>query len=203
MTLYKQPSSFPAIQRARLRYCSTFTTGTLSVISNYRLKANGCFDPNTTGTGHQPYGFDEWSAFYSDYVVLSSRIRATWYTDSSSTQAFCRIGINVVPAAASAPGDIDIGAEQAVVEGVLGGEWDASSGMKTMVAAYDAKKYFHIDDVLDNKTRVGAAVTADPSETVEYLLWADDIAGATYTFGCAYTIEYDVVFSEPKPLGKS
>lgn len=33
------------------------------------------FDPDQTGVGDQPVGFDEWMAFYKYYVVMRSRVR--------------------------------------------------------------------------------------------------------------------------------
>lgn len=62
-----------------LRYCEqlTFNPGSASS-SNNTFSINGCYDPNITGTGHQPYGFDEYCAAgaagpYNRYTVLRSR----------------------------------------------------------------------------------------------------------------------------------
>lgn len=41
------------------------------------FSGNSCFDPDVTGTGHQPYFFDQWTAFYADYTTLGSRIKVT------------------------------------------------------------------------------------------------------------------------------
>jgi len=39
----------------------------------YRL--NSCFDPNLTGTGHQPNQFDQLTALYSQYCVTAARLK--------------------------------------------------------------------------------------------------------------------------------
>jgi len=38
------------------------------------FRANSCFDPDFTGGGAQPRGFDQWMTIYSKYVVMKSKI---------------------------------------------------------------------------------------------------------------------------------
>jgi len=40
----------------------------------YQFRGNSAFDPDYTSTGAQPTGFDQWAAFFNEYVVLSSSI---------------------------------------------------------------------------------------------------------------------------------
>jgi hypothetical protein len=49
--------------------------------ASYVFAMNGLYDPNITGTGHQPYGFDEYCAAagagpYNRYTVVKSRLHA-------------------------------------------------------------------------------------------------------------------------------
>lgn len=43
-----------------------------SVFNTYR--ANSVFDPDLTGAGHQPHGFDQWSQFYGKWVVTHVKV---------------------------------------------------------------------------------------------------------------------------------
>lgn len=45
--------------------------------SAYIFRSNSLFDPNYSGAGHQPMGFDEMMARYSYYRVFQTRIRVT------------------------------------------------------------------------------------------------------------------------------
>lgn len=62
-------------QSARLRYVETITINPdVAMAGDYVFSANGLYDPNVTGIGHQPYGFDELMAMYSHYAVIGSKI---------------------------------------------------------------------------------------------------------------------------------
>jgi len=62
-----------------MRVCLPFTTNvslvsTAGVPGNYLFRGNGPFDPDLTGSGAQPEGYDQWSGLYSACRVLGSRI---------------------------------------------------------------------------------------------------------------------------------
>jgi len=68
----------PAARTVTMRYVESFniasTTGSLAT---YEWGANDLFDPNITGGGHQPYGFDQWvGTFYNKATVMKSQIHA-------------------------------------------------------------------------------------------------------------------------------
>lgn len=45
----------------------------------YQFRGNSIYDPDYTGTGTQPIGFDQWCNFYDNYNVIASRIRVRAY----------------------------------------------------------------------------------------------------------------------------
>ncbi len=59
-----------------LIYSDTQVIDPTSSIATHIWSANGCFDPDITGAGHQPAGFDEYMNFYDHYQVMSSKIVA-------------------------------------------------------------------------------------------------------------------------------
>lgn len=62
------------VQTANLRYCDNITIDCSAGVSgDYVFSANGLYDPNITGTGHQPYGFDQMMNFFNHYTCTGSR----------------------------------------------------------------------------------------------------------------------------------
>lgn len=47
---------------------------TAGVPYRYTFRGNSLYDPDSTGAGHQPMSFDQWSALYSNYTVHGSKI---------------------------------------------------------------------------------------------------------------------------------
>ncbi len=58
----------------KIPYVTSYT-GVLDFSSawtfDHVFSAGSCWDPDVTGSGHQPYGFDQWAALYRTYTVLS------------------------------------------------------------------------------------------------------------------------------------
>lgn len=78
-TLYRSPgatSGFPDTLVTTLRYVDQrgFDAGAAADTS-YTYRLNDIFDPDFTGTGHQPMGYDQLAAVYNRYQVLSSDIK--------------------------------------------------------------------------------------------------------------------------------
>ena len=72
---FKNP--VPTSLKVQLRY---FETGlTIDPIAGgladeYVFSANGLYDPNISGVGHQPLSFDQYMAMYDHYSVIASKI---------------------------------------------------------------------------------------------------------------------------------
>lgn len=72
---------FPARLLCDLAYSDRYTLtqdgtvgNTTATIQTFRL--NSLFDPDLTGTGHQPYGFDQLTPIYNNYCVTGCTIEA-------------------------------------------------------------------------------------------------------------------------------
>ena len=72
------PSPFPRTARKTLRYADTLLMTSSSGAAFYQVfRLNSCFDPDLTGTGHQPYYFDQFCSSggpYLSYRVLGARV---------------------------------------------------------------------------------------------------------------------------------
>lgn len=52
------------------------------------------FDPDSTGVGHQPLGYDQLSQFYEQYVVMSVKYKISFVNGSSSSTALVGVCIS-------------------------------------------------------------------------------------------------------------
>lgn len=97
----KRPSLISDRYFTKLKYVDHFnTTYTSGVGFVYSYRGNSLFDPDFTGTGHQPYGFDQLSALYHSYRVYGSKIRVgamQWrsagHTTGAEPETFMDIGV--------------------------------------------------------------------------------------------------------------
>lgn len=67
----------------KLLYSETmnFTTGLVGTVGTTALMIlNNIYDPNFSGVGHQPYGFDQIKVFYELYRVRSCKVTLIWST---------------------------------------------------------------------------------------------------------------------------
>jgi hypothetical protein len=64
---------------------SEFLSRTPGAFSDdYQFNLNSIFDPNRTGTGHQPLGHDQWAGFYNRYRVLRVRVLADFMNNDAA-----------------------------------------------------------------------------------------------------------------------
>ncbi|AXH76623.1 MAG: capsid protein [Circoviridae sp.] len=196
------PTGLPTQRLARLVYVNnTEATSNLGVISVLKYRANSVFDPDQTGVGHQPFGFDTWATLYNHYVVLGAKITVK--------------AINSIPDGASPAyigcylsDDTDISnypnAYQ-LMEAGKGSYRLVNPGNNRPIAfgsRFSAKKFFNVTDVKDN-ARLAAAVTANPLEGAIFNVWYQTGNGSTATMYLSVRLEYIVSFGEPRDVNTS
>lgn len=55
----------------------------------YKWNLNSIYDPNRTGVGHQPYGYDQLSALYNRYRVISCKYVLSAVSDTANIAYAC------------------------------------------------------------------------------------------------------------------
>lgn len=66
--------------------------------AEYVFRVNSLFDPNLSGTGHQPRGFDQLSSLYRGYQVYGVAYDITFFTKDTSKEGF-KVGVVGTPSA--------------------------------------------------------------------------------------------------------
>lgn len=85
------PKNFNVV---KLHYTENILLTPGAIPAAYVWKINDVYDPNLSGTGHQPYFRDQMYAIYSKCRVLWAKITCTFITDSALTPVFLVLGPN-------------------------------------------------------------------------------------------------------------
>jgi len=175
-----------------LRYCDFFqlTSTTGGTVSNV-FRANGIFDPDYTGGGHQPLFRDAWVGLYDYYTVLGSKITVEYQSRNATNGFIVALQGSDTPTLTST---VSTWMEQNNgVHTLLG---NANTGSKTLTMTYspDENLGAHMKD--DQSSMVGTG--SDPGSQQAYyfgILAATEDAATTAIVTVAVQIEYTVKFA--------
>lgn len=192
---------FPAKLVQTLRYCENVTMTTGATLARQHFSANGLYDPNTSGTGHQPAYFDQMSTFYNHYVVMGSRCKITFApANTSLASGFWIAGLLNDDTTAISGIAFSTIAEQSTAK-VINLSTNNSDN-NTMVLNYSAKKTFG-PGYLDQQNLQGTAA-ANPTEGQHFDFYAISVDGAaTVNIYCHVEIEYIIMWRELKEIAAS
>jgi len=192
------PSGMTKEKRVTLRYCQKVDVSTTTgLLGSHVWRANSLYDPNYTDVtlDHQPMGFDTWASLYNHYTVESATITAVWAIDDAINNCYAS-GIYLTDT-----GTVPYTDHTQYKEARKGSvKYCVGRAVTPMItkASYDAKRFFNISDVKDNTHRIGAIVTANPTDDAYFVCWVQGLNASSEQFQCVVTIDYNCVFSEPK-----
>lgn len=201
--IYRPPTSYSshrvvARQITRIPYCETLVmkTGIAGVPNYHYFSCNGCYDPDITGTGHQPMGFDELMAKYLHYRVLGShmevKILASQFA-SESSNVLSLVGLTVTPNGSSTINDgNELREQQGTKSTVVPRQ---AQGMKRLTMGWGLKRTFGA------KAADGALygnASSNPTEQSFYrIVLVGDHGFQTEDITLFIKIKYLVEFIEP------
>jgi hypothetical protein len=96
---------FPPTRRVALAYSErvAMTEAAGGVGITYAFSLNSLFDPNATGVGAQPVGFDEISAMYGQYRVWKARVKLTFMNATTNVSSIVGAFATYQPTAPADP----------------------------------------------------------------------------------------------------
>ncbi len=170
--------------------------GGLAVSQVYSL--NGLFDPDISGVGHQPIGFDQIMPLYDHYTVIGARARVTFSNTSALHSQICMLHLKD---SATTSVDVDSIIENGLTRYSVVGPLAADS-VKSMTINCSVKKFFS-KNIMDENNFQGT-ITSNPSEQVYLHLTVAPMEGLDSSeVNCNVLIEYVAVLTEPKQLASS
>lgn len=197
---------FPKTNMVKLRYVAPIALNAgVGSIGSAAFRLNSLFDPDYTGIGHQPNGFDQWSTFYNHYTVVSAQVKATFQiNDGTTNSGGLMVGGIYISDDATYSADLGTILEQPMATRKFD-SFSSSTKPITVKQGFSAKKFFNVTNVTDNTGRIGATVGANPSEVgfgVVFVGAASGVMDPPPT-SVLVEIEFLTIFSEPKELAQS
>jgi len=194
---------FPARIMKTLRYSMASTlSSTSGVVATYVFRANDLFDPDFTGTGHQPMGFDQMMVSYNHFTVIKSLLKVTFRATGANTNPFM---ISVRQDGDSTP----ITVIDRIVE--LGGnvmdviDQPGSSGATKMLSlGIDIAKLQGVSrSAITSDPSLQGNAAASPTEVTYYhvQIWDSNGKSVTATIDCV--LEQTAWFTEPRDQTES
>lgn len=196
------PSGMPVQRRACLRYHEALqVTSTSGILGYHVFRANSLFDPDLTGVGHQPMGYDQWASLFNHYIVLGAKLTCMWGETTTASGSNMVVGTYLAAGAASVYSDYN-----SFIESRKGTHNIMVFPRKPTYTSskFSCRKFFNVIDPRDNLQRLGAAIDADPNEGAFFHVYAQSLdKSSTNTVIASIMIEYLVEFSEPRDLNES
>lgn len=191
-------SGFPQTKVVRLRYVEQFTldpaTGGVALQD---FRCNSIYDPNASGTGHQPYGHDQWAQYYRRYEVLKSSIRVDYcQSEASASTSVLVVGIEVDDATTVTTDPI-LQLEQGRTRHKILHTGGSSKGLRSVRAGWNMRRYLKDTGKVSRADNI-AYFGASPVLVQRYHVMATAIASLQNPTGifCTAYITYTVRLSE-------
>jgi hypothetical protein len=184
----------------KLKYCELHgqLTGGLGIYYEVLFNLNSLFDPDRTGAGHQPLGFDQLSVMYGRYRVIKTSWRITPMTDiiGTNTGIVAYVSNSIVSA-----GSIASAIEAGYSKLQFSNGYTKFSPLKASTVLYaltgqDLESYRAND-------RYDAFTTASPSELLILHVGVESTRGTPSEIEYYLEMEFDCEFYDPAVIPPS
>jgi len=208
VTRYRQQpilEGFPKRKLVKLRYVEQVTLDPgLNSFSVSEWRANSLFDTNSSGGGHQPMAYDQWSTIYERYCVLSSKITVQYGPAALSNLNPGWWGIAMYSTSnqlqATYAGDVDRVMESKLVGNTttMAGNFNSTNLRSRVVRYFSARKFFGKKDPVDDPD-IGAVVNANPQNLAYFGLWYGS-SGGNDPGSASFKVQIDFIAVMHEPL---
>lgn len=187
-------------QIVRLKYAESYQANpSIGLVLDYVFSANGIYDPNITGTGHQPMCFDQWMNFYDHYAVIGSKITVC-ITPTGGTvdegSGYIAIYLRDTSTTMNAVNFDSLVEQPRTTYRTFGGYFGATNQTK-ISKTFSCKKFFRKSPLSDYD--LAGTITTNPNEQAYFHVIVSPLSGASdlSNYYIRVMIQYIVVFTEP------
>lgn len=178
---------------------------TAGLMATHSISANNLYDPDSTGTGHSPRGYDQLMSMYDHYTVVGAKITVHFLPQvASATNQNVVCGIALKDSSLS-PADANEFLEgRNTTFRYIANNSSTISAPVRITKKCSVSKFLGIKSLLSSSLARGT-LSSSPAEQAYFVIFADNVDNSTdpNPITCSVYIEYMVVFTEPKQPGQS
>jgi hypothetical protein len=168
--------------------------------AEHAFRLNSLFDPDFTGVGTQPVGFDQWSALYNRYRVHACKVHVEFISSGTTLGALCGVSIRRDSTVANQFQDL-VGEPYCVWVGAGA----AQAGPACIHTGASVREIYGIGNSTFMDEDYSASIGANPSRVVYGHIWCNTWTqtAEAISFRVAVHLIYDVEFYERVDLDDS
>lgn len=193
--LNKSLSPFAPRYITKMKYSEALTLN-LANSYQYVFNLNSVFDPNRTGVGHQPYGYDQLAALYNRYRVIGCTYVINCYSAGVPIRWGC-IASNDVPPINTVSELAENPRAQTRIQIPGGNTTRITSYVSIPNIVGRSKTQYMADD------RYQSQIGASPAELALLTITGGTMTDVSTDILCDVTLEYVVEFFDVIPLEQS
>lgn len=203
--LYKAP--MPNKFATKLRYVGQAnlnpTTGGLAAA--HIINAIGCYQPDITGGGHQPRGFDQIMAMYDHYQVIGAKITVQFMQAYGSTYNPIYIGIALKDDLTPYVDPNDYLEGRNLVSTVMPAHYvNNPATSRSLSKTFSLRKFLSVTKAMSSNQYRGTS-SSNPNDSAYFHIFAAPVNSSADEPALVinFRIDYIVVFTEPRQPSQS
>lgn len=173
----------------------TLNPGAAGAAAVQVIAANGLYDVDITGIGHQPTGFDQYMALYNEYVVTDAEIEVFFF--NKDTTYPMQIGIAFLDFNTTSTDTRRYIENGNCVSKIIGNATGATPNIGSLRMKAHIQNFTKKQNILTENGFSGSS-TANPVDTNFFHVWAAPVeavdAGEVL---CRIVVTYKVLFRDP------
>lgn len=207
---------YPKSMLMRLRYVTSVVVDCpANSLADHLFRCNGMYDPDQTGIGHQPLGFDQAMSIYDHYTVVGAKIKVSLQNTLDSRQietlvpgAWGLLVTDTNQGIASRYTSTEnllenIETTSGMVRYTQAGNSLAPSKKPILSRNFSAKKFFGVGKIVGDDLYRGTNAS-NPQEEAFFRVWVGSMGlNNPYAARFLVELEYLAVFTERKLIPAS
>lgn len=197
----------PRCKLVKLRYAETIAINApIGGVGSYVFRANDLYDPNYTGTGHQPLGFDQLMQYYNHFTVIGSKC-TVMFTPSSGVGGLTPglLGVALSDGGVTVSGYANtnhlLEGRQTGMKTMWLGDPASMGSRRSVVKTFSHNKFFCRPST---NTEFKGNVGGSPQETAFYEVFVASVnSNDPASMILTVVIDYIALMSEPRDLPQS